>query len=258
MPRTKFTPHEKLAIIQELSRTKLTKEAYLKSYGISGVTIRRWQTFYEQSGIEGLEERHNWTRYSIETKQQAVVAYLNNEGSLIEISHRFGLRSKTQLKDWIKKFQYNGTNQTLTVTPSRKQVRIMSRKTTFEERIKIVEYVTAGKHTYLQASEHFEVSYQQVRSWVLKSEKDGYIALKDGRGRTKSVDEMTEVERLKLENRQLKTKLKEQEVLDLFGKNIGNYRKRSECQKQVSVSSHSSNQYTNSWCSSHYPTLFRD
>lgn len=226
MPRTRFAPHEKLAIIQGLARTELTKKAYLKSYGISGITIRRWQTFYEQSGIEGLEERHNWTRYSIETKQQAVAAYLNNEGSLTETSHRFGLRSKTQLQDWIKKFQYNGTNETLTAIPSRKQVRIMSRKTTFEERIKIVEYVTAGKHTYSQASEHFEVSYQQVRSWVLKSEKDGYIALKDGRGRTKPVDEMTELDQLKLENRQLKTKLKEQEVLDLFGKKYRELQKK--------------------------------
>jgi len=94
----------------------------------------------------------------------------------------------------------------------------MSRKTTFEERIEIVEYVTAGKHTYAQAAEHFDASYQQVRSWVLKSKEAGYVGLKDGRGRTKPVEEMTEIERLKLENRQLKAKLKEQEVLDLFAK----------------------------------------
>lgn len=94
----------------------------------------------------------------------------------------------------------------------------MSRKTTFEERIEIVEYVTAGKHTYVQAAEHFNTSYQQIRSWVLKSKENGYAALKDGRGRTKSIEEMTEVEKLQLENRQLKAKLKEQEVLDLFVK----------------------------------------
>lgn len=147
-----------------------------------------------------------------------MIAYLNHEGSLIDISNKFGLRSQTQLRNWIKKFQYNGTNKSLTATPSRKQVRIMSRKTTFEERIEIVEYVTAGKHSYIQASEQFKVSYQQVRSWVLKSKKSGYAALKDGRDRTKPVEEMTEVERLKLENRQLKAKLKEQEVLELFAK----------------------------------------
>jgi len=218
MPRTRLTPEEKLEIIIGLSTTKLTKTAYLKSYGVSQYSVKRWQDIYKKDGLIGLEERNSWTRYSEETKRQAVVTYLNHEGSLTDISNKFGLRSKTQLRDWIKKFQYNGTNKSLTATPSRKQVRVMSRKTTFEERIEIVEYVTAGKHSYNQASEHFKVSYQQVRSWVLKSKESGYAALKDGRGRTKPVEKMTEVERLKLENRQLKAKLKEQEVLDLFVK----------------------------------------
>ncbi|WP_143464127.1 helix-turn-helix domain-containing protein [Levilactobacillus enshiensis] len=218
MPRTRFTPEEKVAIITGLSTTELTKAAYLKSYGIGQHSLERWQELYKQDGIKGLEERHNWTRYSSEIKQQAVIAYLNHEGSLHHISKRFGIRNERQLRDWIKKFQYNGTNKALTATPSRKQVRIMSRKTTFEERIEIVEYVTAGKHTYVQAAEHFNTSYQQIRSWVLKSKENGYAALKDGRGRTKSIEEMTEVEKLQLENRQLKAKLKEQEVLDLFVK----------------------------------------
>ncbi|MBS0937994.1 transposase, partial [Lactiplantibacillus plantarum] len=97
--------------------------------------------------------------YNPELKQQAVIAYLNKEGSLIDIQNRFGLRSTKQLRDWVKKFQYNGTNNSLTATPSRKQVGIMSRKTTFEERIEIVEYVTVSEHSYFQAAEHFNVSY---------------------------------------------------------------------------------------------------
>jgi len=218
MPRTRFTAMEKLDILTGLSQTKLNRSKYLEQYGIYGSTIRLWRELYKRDGLDGLEERHIWTRYSAKTKQQAVEAYLNGKGSLVEISNRFGLRSDKQLRDWIKKFQYNGTNKSLMATPSRRQVRIMSRKTTFEERIKIVEYVTAGKHSYSQASEHFNVSYQQVRAWVLKSKDGGYTALKDGRGRTKPVEEMTEVERLKLENRQLKAQLKEQEVMELFAK----------------------------------------
>ncbi|WP_367295944.1 transposase [Levilactobacillus yonginensis] len=209
---------EKLDILTGLSQTNLNRSKYLEQYGIYDTTIRSWRELYKRDGLDGLKERHIWTRYSAETKQQAVEAYLNGEGSLVEISNHFGLRSDKQLRDWIKKFQYNGTNKSLTDPPSRRQVRIMSRKTTFEERIEIVEYVTAGKHSYSQASEHFNVSYQQVRAWVLKSKDGGYTALKDGRGRTKPVEEMTEVERLKLENRQLKAQLKEQEVMELFAK----------------------------------------
>ncbi|WP_459783045.1 helix-turn-helix domain-containing protein, partial [Pediococcus ethanolidurans] len=66
--------------------------------------------------------------------------------------------------------------------PSRKQVPTMSRKTTFEERIEIVEYVTKDKHSYSEAAEHFQVSYQQARLWVRKAESNGYPALMDNRG----------------------------------------------------------------------------
>ncbi|KRN02129.1 transposase [Levilactobacillus senmaizukei DSM 21775 = NBRC 103853] len=218
MPRTRFTAMEKLDILTGLSQTNLTRAKYLERHGIHRSTIRTWKEHYKREGLDGLEERHSWTRYSEEAKRQAVETYLNGKDSLAEIRNRFGLRSTKQLRDWINKFQYNGTNKSLTATPSRRQVRIMSRKTTFEERIKIVEYVTAGKHSYSQAAEHFNVSYQQVRSWVLKSKDGGYKTLKDRRGRTKPIEEMTEVERLKLENRQLKSQLKEQEVMEFFAK----------------------------------------
>ncbi|WP_304058030.1 transposase [Levilactobacillus namurensis] len=161
MPRSKFTAEEKLEIIKGLSETNLTKKDYLKLHNVGKKAFDRWQGFYAQDGIEGLKERNHWTRYSSEFKQQAVTAYLNQEGSLNDIRIRFGLGSQTQLRDWIKKFLYNGTNHSLTATPSRKQVRIRSRKTTFEERIEIVEYVTASEHSYTQAAEHFNVSYQQ-------------------------------------------------------------------------------------------------
>lgn len=220
MPRTRFMATEKLDILLGLAKTNLTQSVYFKSYGIARDTFIRWQRLYTQGGLDGLRESNSWTRYNSELKQQAVIAYLNKEGSLIDIQNRFGLRSTKQLRDWVKKFQYNGTNNSLTATPSRKQVGIMSRKTTFEECIEIVEYVTVSEHSYSQAAEHFNVSYQQARSWVLKAKASGYTALKDHRGRTKPSEEMTEVERLRLENRQLKTQIKEQEVYDLFLKKV--------------------------------------
>ncbi|KZU17116.1 transposase [Lactiplantibacillus plantarum] len=47
---------------------------------------------------------------------------------------------------------------------------------------------------------------------MFKTHANGYIALKDQLGRTKPIEEMTEVERLRLKKRQLKTQIKEQEV----------------------------------------------
>ena len=172
---------EKLAIILGLEKTNLTKSTCFKACGIARSTFIRCQNFYMQDGLEGLKEQHNWIRYISEIKRQAISAYLNDESSLWDIQIRFGLRSTKQLRDWIKKFRYNGTNNSLTPTPSRKQVHIMSRKKTFEERIEIVEYVTVSEHSYSQAAEHFNVSYQQVRSWVLKAKASGYVVVGQSR-----------------------------------------------------------------------------
>ena len=49
-----------------------------------------------------------------------------------------------------------------------------SRKTTFEERIEIATYAIEHNRNYNEASQKFQVSYQQVRSWVLKVDAGGF------------------------------------------------------------------------------------
>ena len=187
---------EKLAIILGLEKTNLTKSTCFKACGIARSTFIRCQNFYMQDGLEGLKEQHNWIRYISEIKRQAISAYLNDESSLWDIQIRVGLRSTRRLEDRISELL----------------VHIMSRKITFEERIRIVEYITVSEHAYSRAAKHYNVSYQQIRFWMLKTTTNGYIALKDRLGWTKPIEKMTEVERLRLKKRQLKIQIKEQEV----------------------------------------------
>jgi transposase len=46
--------------------------------------------------------------YSEEFKIQVVQSYLNNEGSQSAIAKKYGLKSKTQLMDWVRKYQDTG------------------------------------------------------------------------------------------------------------------------------------------------------
>lgn len=142
---------------------------------------------------------------------------------MTDLVKKYHIRSVKQLEDWIIK--YNEPNK-LTATPSRRLGKIMGRKTTFEERVSIAEYAIAHNRDYNSTAEKFDVSYQQVRSWVLKSDKHGFEALKDGRGRSKSENELTESERLKLENRRLKAELKETEMQVVFAKKLLQIRNR--------------------------------
>ena len=42
-------------------------------------------------------------RYTDELKLQAVQSYLNGEGSYVTLAKRYGLKSKTQLENWVKR-----------------------------------------------------------------------------------------------------------------------------------------------------------
>lgn len=57
------------------------------------------------------------------------------------------------------------------------------RKTTFKERLEIVQYTLANDKDYQKTIDKYKVSYSQVYSWVRKFEKDREVALQDKRGR---------------------------------------------------------------------------
>ena len=86
------------------------------------------------------------------------------------------------------------------------------RATTLEERIEIVRYCIEQGKDYGAAIERYQVSYHQVYAWVRKYEKLGVAGLNDKRGRRKPMEEMTEVERLRAENRMLQAENKRKEM----------------------------------------------
>lgn len=63
------------------------------------------------------------------------------------------------------------------------------------------------------------MSYRQARNYTVKYESNGVGALRDNRGKRKSEDEMTELERLRAENRILKAEKKYAEMEVSFLKN---------------------------------------
>ena len=60
--------------------------------------------------------------------------------------------------------------------------------------------------------EQYQVSYQQIYSWVKKYEENGASGLTDRRGKAKPENELTEKERLRQENKILQAKIKDQEM----------------------------------------------
>lgn len=86
------------------------------------------------------------------------------------------------------------------------------RKTTYEERIEIVEDCLKNGQDYQMSADKYNVSYTQIYSWVKKYNERGVAGLKDSRGKGKDLEDMTEFERLQAENRLLKARLERLEI----------------------------------------------
>lgn len=217
MPRSKFTALEKLKLLEDYQLSVLPRTTYARQHGISQDTFKQWLTRYKRDGLEGLKEAKRNNHYSRSLKHTVVFAYLNGEGTFTELADRYGLRTATQAKNWVTKYN---EDKPLTASPSRKQVPTMRKKITFEERIEVVEYVVKHKHSYAEAAEHFQVSYQQARSWVLKVKNGGYEALVDNRGHHKDESELTDLDKANIRIRQLEAELKDKELVEQFAKKL--------------------------------------
>lgn len=81
-----------------------------------------------------------------------------------------------------------------------------SKKTTYEERIEILEYISNHNLSYKDAAETFNVSYNNVYSWFQRYIKFGPKALEDDRGKQKASDVQTDAEQSKAEIGALKAR----------------------------------------------------
>ncbi|MFM9278135.1 transposase [Paenibacillus jiagnxiensis] len=202
MEKKKFTAFEKLTILQEIKQGLIGIKAATRKFGVTKNSIVRWRRRYQLYGYEGLEARSHNQKYSAELKLQAVRDYLEGKLSQNQIIYKYKIASTTQLANWIKK--YNGHSNSLTANSGgTKAMTKKGRATTWQERIDIVLYCLANGQDYTRATSHFHVSYQQVYSWVKKYEAGGEEALRDGRGRTKVPEELTDAERCRLTMKKL-------------------------------------------------------
>ena len=162
---------------------------------------------------------HKNKKYSVELKMQAVQSYQNGEGSLREICRKYGISDKHVLQDWI--MWYNGHREYKERSSAKGEIYMTKgRKTTQEERAEIVAFCIEHNYDYGLTVETYNVSYHQVYAWVRKYEEGGVDKLRDNRGRTKPVEEMTEVEKLKAEMKILETKNRQLEIENEFIKKL--------------------------------------
>src|SRR5690625_7298712 len=100
----------------------------------------------------------------------------------------------------IIKKKYKKEKKKINYSPKSEVYTMKEKKSTQEEKIKIVQDCLANSLSYKKTAEKYQVSYNNVYSWVQKYKKHGPDGLVDGRGRGKPNSVQTEEERIRAEN----------------------------------------------------------
>ena len=221
--KSKYNAEEKLLILHELDHSSI-KEVTWK-YAVGKSTVLSWRLLYKYQGIDGLRSDHHNHSYSREFKLALIQQYQESTDSLRVFAVKHGLKSDKQLSDWI--IQYN-ESKLKAYTPRKRDSIMPGRKTTFEERLSIIEDLIKNDVNYSWAVDKYHVSYQQVYGWYQKYRKSGNDpqSLRDRRGKAKPKAEWTELDKLRAENRLLKAEVKRNEMEVAFAKKLIEIRNR--------------------------------
>ena len=203
--KSRITAEEKIQVAQDCIEGRISQREAARRMGVDESSIRRWIARYEAEGGVGLQAAENNRPYNEEEKRKAVVEYLTGAGSLREICKKNKIRSDSQLRTWVKVYN-SGRNFKHKMSGGSRMK--STRKTTQEERVRIAKECIENGDNYGEIAIKYQVSYQNVYSWVKKYRELGEAGLEDRRGqRTAQQKPRTEEERLRIENAQLKREL---------------------------------------------------
>ena len=203
--REKISPEQKAECAKTCAEGRMSACEAGRRLGVDSALVYEWVVRYKAQGALAFQKQEHYTVYSAELKESAVRDYLSGKGSLREISAKYGLRSTRQLRKWIKVYNSGKDFKHKMSGGSRMK---QGRETTQQERIEIVKDCLENGSNYGDTAIKYNVSYQQVYTWVKKFKEMGEVGLEDRRGkRTVSQEPRSELEEMKIKMAQLEHEL---------------------------------------------------
>lgn len=222
--KEKVSANDKIRAIKDYLAGKKSVSQICSELHIHKSAFEAWNRKYQLKGELGLENLKRNTYYPEGIKLQAVLDYHSGLGSLNQICGKYGISDNSILRKWLKK--YNGHKTTKSHNLQGDKYMAIGRKTTYEERVKIVSFCVENNNDYQLAADKYQVSYQQVYSWIVKYKQGGTEALVDRRGKGKASEELTETEKLAAQVRLLEAENKRLHMENDFLKKLKEVERR--------------------------------
>ena len=144
--KQKVSAEEKAKVIEDYINNRISLSEAARRGGVARDTISQWARNYEADGMTAFMTCRNRV-YSPELKRQAVEDYLSGKGSQAELSKKYGLRDRRQLRNWLKVYNAHGDFNSRKNSGGGSYMK-QGRDTTQEERIQIVKDCLASGKDY--------------------------------------------------------------------------------------------------------------
>ena len=144
--KQKLSAEEKAKVIEDYINNRISLSEAARRRGVARDTISQWTRNYEADGMAAFMTCRNRV-YSPELKRQAVEDYLSGKGSQAELSKKYGLRDRRQLRNWLKVYNAHGDFNSRKNSGGGSYMK-QGRDTTQEERIQIVKDCLASGKDY--------------------------------------------------------------------------------------------------------------
>ena len=144
--KQKLSAEEKAKVIEDYINNRISLSEAARRGGVARDTISQWARNYEADGMTAFMTCRNRV-YSPELKRQAVEDYLSGKGSQAELSKKYGLRDRRQLRNWLKVYNAHGDFNSRKNSGGGSYMK-QGRDTTQEESIQIVKDCLASGKDY--------------------------------------------------------------------------------------------------------------
>ena len=148
-----------------------------------------------------------------EERVAAVQEYLDGKGGYKAIARKYNIGATT-MKRMVCRAKTEGIESVAKASPYRhytNEIKEAAVEDYLNGKGSLTEICIKYKN-YTLTVEKYNISYQQIYSWVRKYEINGVEGLIDHRGKSKKQEDLTEADRLRMENKILQAKLKDQEM----------------------------------------------
>jgi len=229
--KAKYSKEVKIKACKDYEKGHISFQGISDEIGTTNEVVRQWYLRYKEHGPNALDTSSRNQSYSKEFKLSVVEEYTSGKYSMPDLAAKYNI-AYSVVRRWINKW-YNGID-IKDYDPKGDVYTMKSRKTTFEERLEIVQWVIDNNMSYKDAADMFSITYALVYKWTRAYIDKGPEALKyQKRGpKPKSeIDEsnLTEIEKLKHELEKEKALC---EVLDVSRSGYYKHKNRIKPEKE--------------------------